>query len=393
MKHETIIHRFAQRVIDSLRNETFARLVLSHPGPEVFPLRRVLGRLVAIRGVPTLSLTLQEPTRDVTRNLPVAEVPGWLPSQLSGGFRSVLLETTERDWQLSLPPHKPPRLVAHAPRHRVAPGRTHDQPRQEALDPSAQDWLRELGLVDAAGRVLPARADKYRQVQHYAGILQKLVRACAWPSGTRLEVADMGCGRGALTLAAWQLLRRQESLDARIVGVETRPDLVRDAQALANRLHFEGLRFAAGSIESVDLAHLDILVALHACNTATDAAIRRGVASGARLILVAPCCHQEVRPQLGAPPPLTPILQHGLMAERLAEWLTDGLRALHLEAVGYQVRMVEFVASEHTPKNLLLSGVRTDPPTPRPGAAEEIAVLKAYFGIRHHALDGLLHGP
>jgi hypothetical protein len=138
------------------------------------------------------------------------------------------------------------------------------------------------------------------------------------------------------------------------------------------------------------LPRIDALVALHACNTATDDAIRRGIMAGAKLIVVAPCCHQEVRPQLGKPAPLAAVLEHGIMAERMAEWATDGLRALHLEWAGYRTKLIEFVGSEHTPKNLMLAAIREREPFTSDTARQRILEFKQFFGLERHALDDLL---
>jgi hypothetical protein len=169
--------------------------------------------------------------------------------------------------------------------------------------------------------------------------------------------------------------------------------LANAAKGLARKIGADGLEFMVGTIESVTLPKIDALIALHACDTATDDAIRRGIALGAKLIIVAPCCHKEVRPQLGRPEALAPVLEHGLMAERIAEWSTDGLRALFLEWAGYQTKMIEFVSTEHTPKNLMIAAVRhTEPFTSEP-ARERIVKFKEFFGIKHHTLDSLLeHG-
>lgn len=381
---------FLDQVRHSLSAGSFIRLVLGSPTPAAAPLQRVTGRCVVIRGEPAFSLTLREPTRDLTRNLPPEAVADWLWSELGTRFQSARLETTERDWQLSLPSHGRTRLIPHPPRSREAPVRTHDQPKHRVLQESAGDWLAALGLLDESGRPFPRRADKYQQVLRYAEILDQSIHELGWPPGTPLRVADMGCGRGYLTFAAWQILHRQRGFPARVTGIEVRPTLAGEAQAVARRLGLEGLQFQTGDLASLPLAPLDILVALHACNTATDHAILRGVRLGARLILVAPCCHQEIRPQLGAPEPLAALLRHGLLAERLAEWLTDGLRALFLEWAGYRTRMLEFVASEHTAKNLLLTGTRGDSPFARRDLRDAIVAAKAHFGIRHHALDPLL---
>jgi len=150
------------------------------------------------------------------------------------------------------------------------------------------------------------------------------------------------------------------------------------------------LEFVTGSIQTVKLPAVDALIALHACDTATDDAIRRGIEWGARLIMVAPCCQKELRPQLGKPEPLAPVLRHGLMQERMADWLTDGLRALFLEWAGYRAKMFEFVAPAHTPKNLMISAARHARPFADLAARQRICDLKAFFNIQSHALDSLL---
>ena len=160
--------------------------------------------------------------------------------------------------------------------------------------------------------------------------------------------------------------------------------------ATASRWVAAGLEFVSGTIERALLPHLDGLIALHACNTATDDAIRRGIELGARLIVVAPCCHKEIRPQLGKPEPFAAVLRHGLMEERMAEWLTDGLRALFLEWAGYRPKVMEFVGSEHTPKNLMIAAVREHEPFSDVQARQRILELKQHFGIKAHALDPLL---
>ena len=204
----------------------------------------------------------------------------------------------------------------------------------------------------------------------------------------------MGCGRGYLTFAVWHLLAREFGLpEAHVTGIEARPDLVENANQLAQRLQLQGLQFQVGTIAETDPSPIDLLIALHACNTATDDALCQGVRKQAKLILVAPCCHQELRPKLVPPLILAPLLRHGLLTERLSGWLTDGLRALYLEAAGYRTKLIEFVGSEHTPKNLLLAGVRSEHPLSAPEhqqAREQIAQLKAHFGLQQLALDPLL---
>ena len=200
----------------------------------------------------------------------------------------------------------------------------------------------------------------------------------------------MGCGKGYLTFGAWHLFHRVWKQPVRVVGVETRADLVSITNKLAGQIQAEGLEFMRGTIESAKLPAVDALMALHACNTATDDAIRRGIELGAKLIIVAPCCHKELRPQLGKPGPLADVLRHGLMEERMAEWVTDGLRALFLEWAGYRTKLMQFVASEHTPKNLMIAAIRERAAFADETARKRIEELKSFFSVKHHALDSLL---
>jgi hypothetical protein len=398
---------FIRHTLASLDDNTFVRLILSGGSEAEGAPKRILGRLVRLRGEPRLSVTLRHATRDVIKNLEPQEVGKWLSFQLNGNFRSALLGTTIREWQLNFPQGKEPWLISHKPHTRNAPSRDHDEAKQTWLDASARDWLFGLGICDEKGRINPSMADKHRQIHHYLEILSHLFRDCGWapeenpdvpqPSSDlkvdtagELVIADMGCGKGYLTFGAWHLLHRRWRLPARVLGLESRPELVRATNQVARKLDAPDLEFIAGTIGSAQIPRIDALIALHACNTATDDAIRRGIGAGARLIVVAPCCHQELLPQLGRPAPLVPLLEHGLMAGRMADWLTDGLRALFLEWAGYRTKIIEFVASEHTPKNLMLAAVRKSDPFTNESVKQQIISLKQFFGVEHHALDPLL---
>ena len=383
---------FVHHVVASLKTKTFVRLHLSQPDAAGPTIERLIGRLVVIRNEPKLSLTRREAKRDTTENLDLEAVPGWLAAQIPGQFRSAVLETTEKNWQLHLSPRGQLQLVAHRPTHVIAPLREHDAVKPGLLDASAQPWLIQLGLCGADGRVRATMADKHRQLERYLEILSHLLSECSWKNGEALTVADMGSGKGYLTFGVWHLLHHVLGLRADVTGVEARADLVAKTNHVAQAIGAETLRIVAGTITAAELPRPDILIALHACNTATDDAIRRGIAAGAKLIIVSPCCHQELRPQLGRPEPLAPLLSHGIMAERFSEWLTDGLRALHLERAGYATKVIEFVASEHTPRNLLIAGVRRErmDDAVRTRACTEILRLKEFAGIERQALDDLL---
>jgi SAM-dependent methyltransferase len=389
---------FGRRLDRSLADGTFVRLVLSGAIPGTEAPEKVLGRWVELKGQPHLSLTLRRPTRDEVQNLPVLKSAAWVLERLGTHYRNALLCTVQCDWQLTLPEGKRARLIRHQASQTVPPSREHDQAHRSLLDASAQDWLSGLGITDDAGKVRPAMADKYAQINRYLEIFSHLAADAGWigtsakpEAADEWTIADMGCGKGYLTFGLWHLCRRVWRLPARVLGVEARADLVACTNQVAEWIGAKELRFERGQIESAELPSLRALIALHACDTATDEAIRRGIGLGAQLIVVAPCCHKQLRPQLGRPAPLAPVLRHGVMEERMAEWATDGLRALFLEWAGYRTKMFEFVSSEHTPKNLMISAVRETKPADKAAALVRIQGLKEFFGIQHHALDPLLN--
>ena len=395
MQTRDAVESLLKRVTESLAKGTFARIVLSSP-VAAGDLQKILGRFVMIKGAPHLSLTLRHATRDVTKNLPVAETESWLREQLVTQFRSALLGTTKGDWQFISSAAGDARIVSHKASATKTPSREHDESRQTLLDASANDWLQALRILDSDGKIRASMADKHRQISHYLEILSHLAKDCGWTGSSDgkpspIHFADMGCGKGYLTFGAWHLFHRVWKRPVQVTGVETRDDLVSTTNKLAQQINADGLQFIRGTIDSVKLGQVDALIALHACNTATDDAIRRGIELGAKLIVVAPCCHKEIRPQLGQPEPLGAILRHGIMAERMAEWTTDGLRSLFLEWAGYRTKLMEFVSSEHTPKNLMIAAVREREPFADLKVRDQIIKLKEYFGIERHALDSLLN--
>jgi SAM-dependent methyltransferase len=241
-------------------------------------------------------------------------------------------------------------------------------------------------------------ADKYSQINRYLEIFSHLAKDAGWldsaPPNERRDdwtIADMGAGKGYLTFGLWHLCRRVWKRPVTVLGVEARPDLVSQTNKIADGIGADGLKFIHGDADSVALPKLRALIALHACDTATDDAVRRGIDLDAELLVVAPCCHKQLRPELHHEGPLAPLLRHGLMEERMAEWVTDGLRALFLEWAGYRTKVIEFVASEHTPKNLMIAAVRHGARFADPEIRKQIQEIKAFFGIARHPLDPLLN--
>lgn len=402
------IARFCDALRSSIKSNTFARLRLSQPATTAGTAERVTVRMVDLRGQSALAFSERRGTQDLHHNRPVAEGLAWIERHVGRDYRHALLQTTQHDWQFHAQSATHALWTRHPAASREPPARAHDRQRATLLDDAASDWLAALGVTDRAGNVRARMASKHRQIHRYLELLDHLTSGPAWIRGAggrqpELRFVDMGCGKAYLTFGAWHLFRRARNQPVRVLGVDQRADLVERSNAIARAIGADGLEFAVGAITDAPIDHADAVVALHACDTATDDAIARGIALRARLIVVAPCCHREVRASMGtaaggaaaggrmtgamARELLHPIMRHGLMTERLAEWLTDGLRALYLERAGYRTTLMEFVASEHTPKNLLLAGVRSATAETQRHAAAAITALKRAFGLGALALD------
>lgn len=281
------------------------------------------------------------------------------------------------------------------------PERGHDQVKERLL-PEGHPVLRELGIADAQGRVKPSRQAKYRQVEEFLRALAAAVEDASGSGKLRvptiedpLRVVDLGCGNAYLTFAAHAWLR--DRMPVQVVGVDVKEQSRQHNTEVAERLGVtDEVAFLAAGIGEVQLErHPDVVLALHACDTATDDALARGVDWQADLILAAPCCHHDVSAQLRrspAPPGYSAMTRDGILRERLADTLTDALRASLLRLVGYRVEVVEFVDSKHTPRNTLLRAVRTGAEAP-PGARDDYATLTSTWHLRPALGERLGVGP
>ena len=392
--NDSAISRFLARLAASLQEGTFVKLTLGHPAAPESPLRKLLLRPVTLRGETRCSVVSRFVTRDETKNYAFSEIPTLVAGKLGPEFLSAHLFTESETVQLELGA-KPRLKIVAAPR---APAPLeHDRNRVRWVDAGAP-YLRALEVTDSRGKVRERMGDKFRQIERFVDLLASAFHESSLAgSGQPLTLCDMGSGKGYLTFAAYDYFQRVEKRPISVTGVETREDLTRLCNGAAQECGFEKLHFTCSPIADYPLPpRLDILVALHACNTATDDALYAGIRAGAQILLAAPCCHKEARPQVDraqAAGPLGDILRHGLFAERHAEMATDALRALLLERSGYRVRVSEFVAAEHTAKNVMLIATQRREALPAESLADldrRIAQLKAFYGIEHHRLEQLL---
>lgn len=392
--------RFLELLRPALQDGTLTKVTLGKYRGGDPTLRNLFVRPVQLTAGPHFAFLWRHATRDVTKNHPPAATATLLASLIGGDFLDAHLFTATQTAQLETKPDGTARLKVKTTLPSAAPAAprraAHDRTKTHAISAHA-GWLRDLGVTNDRGQPREGMADKYRQIQKFAELLGHLLREAELDplptdaSRARLRVTDMGSGKGYLTFALADILGTRAVVD----GIEARPELVALGQDVAGRHGFaERLRFTAGRIADAPLPACDVLIALHACDTATDDALARGHAAGARLMVVAPCCQHELRPQLRTPAVLADALRHGIFQERQAEFVTDALRAQLLEWAGYRTKVFEFISTEHTAKNLMIAAIRTRPPgTPDDAVAHRIRDFATFYGLRRQALADRLGFP
>lgn len=369
---------FFDRLRSAVERRELRKLTLGRYRGADPTLRNVFVRPVQLRKGPCLSFVWRHETRDITKNHAPGEAIAELERLIGRDFLDAHLFTESETVQLECRAKGKARLtVAATPAAR--PATSHDHAKARPI-PASAPWLQALGVTNPAGKPVEGMAAKFRQIEKFAEILQHLLAETGL--ATPLEIVDMGCGKGYLTFAVSAIL----GPGARVRGIEARPDLVKFCNAVAAEYGFSpSLEFGSGSIADTRLDNLDVLIALHACDTATDDALAKAIDAGAALIIVAPCCQKELRRQLKPPPVLAGALRHGIFQERHAEFATDALRVELLEWAGYRTKAFEFVSTEHTAKNLMIAAVKAHPRGDE-ARAKRVRDLAAFYGIERQTL-------
>jgi len=384
------IEKFIGEFVRSLREEIFVKMTLGNYKGADAHLQKILVRLVETKKGTRLFFLYRQDTRDTAKNFDFAEGVKIVGEFLGADFFSGHLFTTENDFQLDIGKKGKSRLNIAKPTFREKPALEHNREKQIQINPNSF-YLKALGITTDRGEIRDKQQDKWRQINKFVETLGNLFDKSELKDREKLNIIDMGSGKGYLTFAAYDFFANIRGLDVVITGVDTKSELVGLCSDIAKASEFENLQFVHGWIGDYEIENVDILIALHACNTATDDAIFKGINANADLIVVAPCCHQEIRPQITPPEMFQNILKHGIMLEREAESITDGLRALLLEKSGYQTRVFEFISTEHTPKNNMIVGTRTDKKTNAEKLEKEIKTIKEFYGIEEQRLETLLN--
>ena len=380
--------QFFSQLQQAIENKSFDRLVLSQYQGELQQLEKMTFRIIELQGQPHLSCLYHHRTQDITKNYTIDAGLEKIAELLAQCKQANLL-SSQLESQLKKNKKKAMLNTQHKQASDVSvEQQQHNREKQRYVQQSSP-FLQHLGISDAKAQIIPSMARKWKQINKFIEIFSHAY-AQIDSAQQALNIVDFGSGKGYLTFALYDYLQAQHQT-SHITGVELRSNLVEFCQNVADQVGFEHLDFFQGDVRSYEPERLDVMIALHACDIATDFAIHTGIRLNASMIMCAPCCHKELRPQLQSPTVLQPMLQFGIHAGQQAEMLTDTLRALWLKAYGYDTKVFEFVSLEHTSKNKMILATRTKPvQQPDAKTIQQIQELKTMYGIEKQSLELLL---
>ena len=375
----------------AIETQRFDRMILSQYKGELDQLEKMTLRVISLQGESFLSCLYRYKTQDITKNYPMAAAYQQVESLLSCCKQANLMTLDE---EIQLKKNKKKAMLSIS-KKQPALGKNpmeqqgHDRAKHRYIDQDSY-FLQPLGITDAKAQIIPSMARKWKQINKFVEIFSGALSQIK-ETDQSLHVADFGSGKGYLTFALYDYLAKHQQVP-KVTGVELNPKMVEFCQSVAQQSNFSQLDFFQGDVRTYAPERLDVMIALHACDVATDFAIHTGIRLNAQMIMCAPCCHKELRPQLKAPQVLAPMLQFGIHAGQQAEMLTDTIRALLLKAYGYETKVFEFVALEHTSKNkMILATKRADYVEPDQAVLAQIQALKDMYGIQKHSLELLLN--
>ncbi|WP_369049115.1 SAM-dependent methyltransferase [Tenacibaculum sp. UWU-22] len=359
---------------------------MSKPLKKREALQNVYVRQIDLKNEKQYQFLYRNKTNDFVKNYSLDKAIAELEELLTNQFKTATLFTLADDLLVFVSKKKKVTYKTTAPSFKNKLPELHDKPKQKKAQKSA--YLQHLGITDKEGNIIPKMADKYRQISRYLEIIESQLQSANLPK--EINIVDMGSGKGYLTFALYDYLVNQKKYEVVVTGIELRENLVNYCNAIVTKCEFKKLHFVAQPIQSFDDKKIDILIALHACDTATDDAIFKGLSAKATLIICAPCCHKQIRKQVKGKTQKSPLLKYGIFKERQFEMVTDAIRALILEKYHYNTKIFEFISNEHTRKNIMLVANKSSKKVDETTIDSKITELKNTYLIEEHYLETLL---
>lgn len=377
-------NQFVQKILELIEQEIQFKITFSKSRHQNKEIVKAFLKPAIIKNKLKYSVTYRHQRRDEVKNYEFIQLQDLLDDLLGNKFYNAVLFSEDEELTLIQSKKGKSTLIAKRNQSQIKLDTSHDNIKFRYI-PETTPWLYDLGLASKDGKIYDKAQDKYRQINKYVEIVDNLLKDI--PEDHMINIADMGSGKGYLTFAIYDFLTHTRNIRCKVTGYDVREDIIGLCYNIALKYGYVGLTFQQKDIEQVQVNNIDVLIALHACDISTDMAIAKGIQGKAEYIIVAPCCHKQIRKAMHHNNALSPILKHGILEERQAEIVTDGIRALIMEAHGYQTKVFEFISTEHTAKNLIITGKKSKPD---PTSLKKVEDIKAFFGIEYHYLEKLL---
>jgi len=353
------------KTLQELRNlitDTLVDVTISNP-EKTENLTKIKIRPMELKGNIQYQIEEFTKTQAFHKNVTLSELQELFPAYFENRFRQAQLHLQGEDVQILVSKKGAVSILRKKAKTETAPKLplSHNRTKNYILNEgTAVPFLVELGVMTKDGAVTKAKYDKFRQINRFLEFVQDILPAL--PSDRTITILDFGCGKSYLTFAIYHFLKVLHGRDVRIIGLDLKKDVIANCNRLAEKLGYSELTFLHGDIADYEgMDQVDMVVTLHACDTATDFALAKAIGWDASVILSVPCCQHELNKQIKNKE-LSPLLKYGLIKERTAALFTDAIRGNLLEAAGYQTQILEFIDMEHTPKNILLRAVRKQKP-------------------------------
>lgn len=349
------------KTLQNLRNlitDTLADITISNP-EKTEHLAKIKIRPMELKGKVQYQIEEFTKTQAFHKNVTLKELQELFPAYFENRFRQAQLHLQGEDVQVLVSKKGTVSILRKKTKSEVLPTLplSHNRAKNYVLNEGTPvPFLIELGVMTKDGTVTKAKYDKFRQINRFLEFVQDILPAL--PKDRTITILDFGCGKSYLTFAIYHFLKVLHGRDVRIIGLDLKKDVIANCNRLAEKLGYSELTFLHGDIADYEgMNQVDMVVTLHACDTATDYALAKAISWDASVILSVPCCQHELNKQIKNEE-FSPLLKYGLIKERTAALFTDAIRGNLLEAAGYQTQILEFIDMEHTPKNILLRAVR-----------------------------------
>lgn len=374
------MEKIIQTLYSSMDSGKLIKIIFAGKRKKSLEYKKATMRPVTIKGEYMYQAEFHYENKVTHMNIPYYEGIDFACGLIENDFRQINILTETEDIQILASKPENPKITRHAA-SRTAALTEHDKKKKYIIEDGVPcDFLIKLGVMSAEGRVFKKHYSKFRQINRFLEIADDSFECL--PSEGLIRIIDFGCGKSYLTFALYYYSKILRNRNVEITGLDLKKDVIGFCSKTAAELGYDGLRFITGDIADYESSGADMVVTLHACDTATDFALINAVKWKSKVILSVPCCQHELFSQIHSPVN-NPMLKHGIIKDKFTELLTDGLRGLKLEAVGYDVSMIEFTSLEHTSKNIMIKAVMPKKANihSMKKASEEYEALKAFYNV------------